>query len=320
MTAAPTVSVVMPTYRRAHGLTDVLAPLLDDPGALEVIVVVDGSPDGSLGLLQTIAAEHPRLRPLWQENAGEMAAREAGVEAARGDVVLLLDDDVLAGPRLAAGHAARHAAAPRLVVVGAMPVRLPPRRDARNFAAFLYAREYAAACERYGADPDAVLRHLWAGNVSLRRADALAVGLPSPGFAERYHPDRELGLRLRAHGLCGLFAPELRAEHLYERPLDAFLRDARSQGRATVALHHLHGDQLGPLDAGQFAADLPAPVGGVMALGRRPRARRPLEAALRAAAVASGRVGALRAQELSARLARRVQQQSGALGAAAEPA
>ena len=309
----PTVSVVMPTFGRRDGLAQILRPLLADSGALEIVVVVDGSRDGSLELLEGLSAHHPRLRPLWTENGGEMRARQAGVEAARGEVVLLLDDDVLAGPGLAAGHARAHAGGPGRVVLGYMPVRLPERRDGANFASFLYQQEYERACERYERNPDTVLGDLWAGNLSLCRTDAVAVGLPSREFSERYHPDRELGLRLRAHGLQGRFDRGLRAEHLHARGPAAWLRDARSQGRAAVQLHRLHGGALGPLDPGRFEAGLPAPARWTLALARRPRARRPLETALERAIADLGRSGALRAQEACARLARRVAQQSGAL-------
>lgn len=317
MSALPSVSVVMPTYDRQDGLEAVVRPLLADPGALEVIVVVDGCEDGSLALLERLAAADARLRPLWRANGGEMRARQAGVEAARGEVVLLIDDDVLAGPGLAEGHARMHADAPGRVVLGYMPVRLPDRRTGANFASFLYAAEYEAQCERYEADPAAVLDGLWAGNLSLRRADAIAVGLPSPAFSERYHPDRELGLRLRAHGLAGTFSRGLAAEHLHERALEAFLRDARSQGRALVRLHQLHRDQLGPFEPERLSASLPAPLAALLRLARRPRARRGLEACLAVSIALAGRAGALGVQTQAARLARRVAQQSGALEAAA---
>src|SRR5690349_2755212 len=118
-----------------------LAPLLADPQPLEVVVVVDGGRDGSLELLERMAAGDARLRPLWIENRGVVGARAAGAEAARGEVVVLLDDDVFAMPGLIAGHA-RHHAEPGLVIVGYMPVARPPRPRPGDYPRELYAREY----------------------------------------------------------------------------------------------------------------------------------------------------------------------------------
>ena len=53
-----------------------------------------------------------------------MRALDVGVQCSTGDVVLLMDDDVIAGPGLVSAHARRHAGADGLVVVGSMPVRL----------------------------------------------------------------------------------------------------------------------------------------------------------------------------------------------------
>src|SRR5262249_1936286 len=97
---APTISVVIPTYNRADAPDGVISPLRADPAAEEVIVVIDGSRDGSLSVLERIAQTEPRVRPVFIENSGEMAAREAGARTASSDLVLFLDDDVLAGPGL----------------------------------------------------------------------------------------------------------------------------------------------------------------------------------------------------------------------------
>jgi glycosyltransferase involved in cell wall biosynthesis len=309
----PSISVVMPTYRRAHGLPRVLAPLLADPAATEVVVVVDGSDDGSLELLQELAETHPALVPVFQDNAGEAAARQTGVERASGEVVLLLDDDVEAEPGLVAGHAHAHEQRSDLVVVGYMPPEPPPAGDPDAFSTLLYAEAYESRCRAYEEDPATILRHLWAGNLSLRRDACLRVGLATSEFQERYHPDRELGLRLQAAGLSGHFDRDLRATHLYRRSLDAFVRDARSQGAGWTLVHRLHPETAGELPAARFRAGLPAPLARFVDLCRRPRAAALASSALTAGTRALGAAGQTRVQVPVARLLRRVEQQRGAI-------
>lgn len=309
MADAPSVSVVMPTFNRRSLLPDVLAPLLAGDGLDEVVAVVDGCDDGSYELLLELAGRDPRVRPLLIENRGENGARAAGVEAAGGEVVLLLDDDVRAHPGLAAGHARRHVDAAGLVVVGYMPPAATT-----SFATRLYGREYETICRGYEREPRAILRNLWAGNVSLRRVDCLELLVRADVPALDYHADRALGLRCLDAGLRGVFDRSLRADHLHERGLDGFVRDARNQGAAGVVLHRLHRDRLGPHPGpDQFARGLPGPLRRWLGLCRRPRAATLSSRVLREGTRAAGRLRVRRWEELGARLLRRLEQQRGAL-------
>jgi glycosyltransferase involved in cell wall biosynthesis len=296
----------MPTRNRAARLDAVVRAALMDDTAAEVIVVVDGSRDGSIELLERVAAEDPRLRPMFVDGVGEMGAREAGAEAARGEVVLFLDDDVLASPRLAAGHARRHAAAERLVVVGYMPVSLPERRRPGDFARWIYASDYEKHCALYESEPDSVLTHLWAGNFSMRRADCLAVGMTNAAYGERYHPDRDFGLRCRAAGLRGVFDRSLRATHLYERAIADYVSDARSQGAARALLHRMYPDVV---EAPDFERGLPLPARLIV------RSRTGSRAVLRVVA-AAGALHWWALEDRAARLLRRIEHQTGSTAGA----
>ncbi len=311
VSSQPAISVVVPTYNRAHALERVLRPLLDDPAAHEVIVAIDGSVDGSLELTRRMADAEPRLRPMWIENSGEMAARQAGARAATGEVVLFLDDDVLAAPGLVSGHARRHAEQAADVVVGYMPVAPPAERSGVDFATRIYAREYEGRCEIYEREPGSVLDTLWAGNFSMRREACLAVGMPNPGFTARYHPDRDFGLRCREAGLTGVFDRSLHAQHLHERSLPAFVRDARSQGAARVLLAGRHPDVA--LSGDEFERDLPAAAARLIRLGRRQRAHSALAGSLTILVQTAGWARVWAVQDAAARLLRRLEQQRGAI-------
>ena len=276
-----TLSVVIPTYRGRNRLAATVLPLLADPALHEAVVVVDGSDDGSIELLEEWAADDPRLRPVLIPNSGDNEARQVGLERATGDVVLFMDDDVVAHPGLLQGHLAHHQQ-PGRVVLGYMPVapEQPPRPD--DFPRRLYARWYEEQTVRYEEHPDRILHNLWQGNVSLPREDALRIGIPRPEYDARYGPDRELGLRFAAGGLTGVFDRSLRAEHRYVRAPDAFFADARSAGEAMWLCHHLHADVLGPLTpcafrgrpAGPDAVGHPARTASPVRRGSRPCTRR----------------------------------------------
>jgi glycosyltransferase involved in cell wall biosynthesis len=309
---APDVSVVIPTYNRRELLPRVLRPVLADARAKQVVVVVDGSRDGSLERLQELARDHPKLRPVFGENRGKEGARQAGLELADREVVLFLDDDVVPEPGLVSGHAEAHAVEQHVVVLGYMPVALPPRR-AGNGPTLLYATEYEGRCQDYEANPEAVLERLWGGNVSLRRLDAQRVGFISTRFSQGYHQDRDFGLRCLDAGLHARFRRDLRATHLHRRSLPSFRRDARHQGAARRQLHEVHAGRTSALPRDEFAEALPRPLRSWVLFCRRPRAARVSGAVLhRLAQLGAGlRFGSL--ELVALRLLRRIEQQRGAV-------
>src|SRR5258707_10281865 len=91
------LSVVIPTYNRCASLRrllDALARQTLSADRFEVIVVDDGSSDGTRELLRTLKTPYA-LVSIEQPNQGPGAARNRGVRAASGDLILFLDDDVV---------------------------------------------------------------------------------------------------------------------------------------------------------------------------------------------------------------------------------
>lgn len=282
----------MATYNRRALLGRVLDPLLGDPAADEVVVVVDGCDDGSIEYLRERSGAEPRLRPILVENGGAVAAQQTGVEAATGDVVLVIDDDVLAEPGLVSGHLRHHEAESDLVVVGYMPTERPAVRRAGSFTSELYHDVYEFRCRGWEADPDNILQGLWGGNLSVGREALLAAGGIGGRYVLPYHYDWELGLRLRAAGLRGRFDRALAAHHLHERSYAAFRREARAQGQAIWLIENQHAHQLGPEQIRDRYHDRSPWLRRFLAATDRPRVRTASVAALDAGVRAAGRLGA----------------------------
>lgn len=263
----PTVSAVMATYRRRDRLPRVLDALLADPDLTELVVVVDGSDDGSLEYLRERARDDPRIIPIWQENSGASRAQQVGVERATGDVLLMFDDDQIAGPGLAGGHARHHLGKERLVVVGYVPPPAPG--PGSTFVEREYAKAYEYDCNRWlqGAS---VLDQLWGGNLSIRRADMLRIGWANPAFPHRYHYDWEFGLRCIADGMDAIYDPALSALHEYERTSRDFAAESREQGRALRRLAELYPERT---DVRRYATR-GGRMGVLVRFGCRPRAGR----------------------------------------------
>ncbi len=95
------ISVVVPTYKRVELLRRNLHALMRQTlpaSQYEVIVAYQDESDGTGELLRTLAAAHPNLRYLPEPRPGVAHARNAGLYAARGEIVVCTDDDAFAPP------------------------------------------------------------------------------------------------------------------------------------------------------------------------------------------------------------------------------
>lgn len=97
----PRVSIVVPVYRVENYLgqcvESLLAQTLRD---MEIILVDDGSPDGSGAIADNYAAQDRRVRVIHQSNAGLGPARNAGIAAARGEYIGFVDSDDWVTPEM----------------------------------------------------------------------------------------------------------------------------------------------------------------------------------------------------------------------------
>jgi glycosyltransferase involved in cell wall biosynthesis len=236
----PLVSVVIPTRERREAVRRVLTSLRDQSAPAdmyEVIVSIDGSTDGTRELVSSFAAPY-QLRVADGPWRGRATACNAGLELARGEVVIVLDDDMEAGGGLIEHHRVHHPPGSRVCVLGAVPVALDEssplvaRHIARRFDAHLAAIAHPGHAF--------VPRDFYSGNTSIRTEVLREVGGFDDSFGTYGNEDVELGVRLRAAGVELRYDADALAHQGYAKNLRQLARDTQAKGGTAVRLVRGH--------------------------------------------------------------------------------
>ena len=207
------LSIVIPTYNRAGLLRRTVPALASQEGDFdyEVILVSNGSTDETEDVLRAAEQEYPgkiryyRIEP----TGGPAAPRNFGIRKARGDVIVILDDDVLPEPGLARGHLEFHRKFPQQHHAGVGEAYVPEgvlEDPMSYFHTFPY--DEIRHLERLS------YLHFWTCNVSFKREFMLEKGM----FDERflYYEDVFCAYRMEKNGMFLHFVPDARGQHLHQ--------------------------------------------------------------------------------------------------------
>src|SRR5262249_49492504 len=119
----PTVSVIIPTHDREAILERTLAALCVQtypPKLMEVLLVADGCTDGTVERMRRYPTPF-LLHIIEQSNQGPAVARNQGAAQAQGKILVFLDDDIEAAPRLIETYVRIHRNGPGQVALGYLP-------------------------------------------------------------------------------------------------------------------------------------------------------------------------------------------------------
>lgn len=274
-TATPTLTIAIPSYQRRakleallDSLSTCLAPPPDVP--VDVVVVLDGSTDGSRELIEGLVDGFPvPLRVEWQPNGGPAAARNHCFDTAEGELVWLLDDDILANREALERHLAwDRERAP--VLTGPYDIHSD---DPLVSLATEWYDERHERLSTVGLVTNPV-------EVSFANASAPTALLREHRMDERYRgygmEDIDLAVRLLDAGVEIAFDPGTAVVHAFNPSPTERLRKRREEGANRVRFVTLHPhrrdlvfeEHIGRLERGLRRIDSPAASTPLWGLGR----------------------------------------------------
>ena len=230
-------SIIIPTYNRVNSIKKVLHVLSyqDYPkDDFEVIVIDDGSTDGTYELLNSSVLRSLRLDLNLKvikhlSNQGSAKSHNDGIKASEGEIVVLLDDDLLPVPSFLKAHVEYHLKE-HCIVLG-------NRKYIESLSQKWLSRYLSTrGVHKLTNKENIPFKCFWTGNTSFRKEDIMKVGL----FDEQFKgimggEDLELGYRLEKYGLKFKYVENAITYHPPCK-LDEILEKQRSFGKNIVPL------------------------------------------------------------------------------------
>lgn len=218
MASGADISVIVPTFNRSASLQRLLESmdLLELPNAVraEVVIVDNSSTDNTEELLRQKEGQGKRFsfRVLKEDRKGKSSALNRGIASAQGQILIIVDDDVVVHPEWMIKHWECHRGVEFDVIQGRV---LPGVDEQGNPADGNRAREYNIPVVDYGKETCAI-RGFTGTNVSFKREIFDKVGLFDPRLgpgAAGFSEDSEFSLRLGGAGFKIGYVPDAIVYH-----------------------------------------------------------------------------------------------------------
>jgi glycosyltransferase involved in cell wall biosynthesis len=233
------LSVVIPTYNRLPILRKCLTALEDQRLAppvqrYEVVVVDDGSTDDTVPWLEGHAEQLPHVRLIRQEHGGPAEGRNRGVEAARGDVIVFIDSDLVVTPDFLVSHG--RALQEHWQCSG--------ERLCFTYGAVINTANFEEPTREPHKPTDLSWAYFATGNVAIDRAVLLRSGLFDTSFRLYGWEDLELGERLRRMGVRLVRCPEAVGYHWHPAlsldQIPDLIRVERERAKMALVFYRKH--------------------------------------------------------------------------------
>ncbi len=241
------LSVILCSYNRSATLARCLEHFSHQTVSSdrwELVLVNDGSTDDTHEVVQKIQqGQLPfQLRYLRQENTGLAGARNTAIAAARGKVLLLINDDTIAAPDLIEKHLAAQKAHPHSLILGAFEYE-PWALE----SAFMQVVNRSTVVFGYSElKPGGTYDHMFSYtcNLSVPAEACRQAGGFDTSFKSYGAEDTEMGYRLEKAGYRVVYCPDALAGHAHALTLDEFIKRQLNVGSNFARFFRIHPEVI----------------------------------------------------------------------------
>jgi glycosyltransferase involved in cell wall biosynthesis len=228
---SPRISVAMSVYNGERFLAAAIESILAQTmGDFELLLLDDGSRDGSADIIRAYAARDPRIRPILRENRGLIASLNEMLGVARAPIIARMDADDIALPERFARQMAFLEAHPDHGVVGAQTVDIDQNGQPWPHATATLPTSHEALLQAIAQGQPLICHPV----AMMRRDVVLGVG----GYHAAFHHCEDLDLWLRLASvtkLCSLPEPLIRYRH-YDQQVSTLYATIQQTGAAVARL------------------------------------------------------------------------------------
>jgi glycosyltransferase involved in cell wall biosynthesis len=224
------LSVEISTFNRKDSLCSVLQRLRAQTypfDLFEVVVSDDGSSDGTAEMIESIRPDIPfPLRFLTHDHRGCGSTHNRGVSEAKGDIVLMIADDILPVPEMLEEHMKYHDEFPdpSVAVIGRL-------KQSPELPQTVFQKSWSSVIDDFFPEHKKELTYtdFWVSNVSFKREFMLKNGM-FRDLPAGSHEDIELGYRLQQKGMKFIFNPKALGYHHHPETLKSISARAYMHG------------------------------------------------------------------------------------------
>jgi glycosyltransferase involved in cell wall biosynthesis len=227
------VSVIVPTYNGAEKLPGILKALSQQSFKdYELIVVIDGSTDNTIEILEKWQNQILSFKTITQQNKGRACVRNAGARAASGDLLIFFDDDMIPNIDCIEQHIKHHQYFSNSILTGSqIDIELPSQTDIQKYKAYLSRRWTEPILSFHQKPLDKPNLFITAANFSISKSLFIDLG----GFDEQLTDAEDFDFAIKAYkrGIALYYKNEVFAHHNDQVSCESYIK----RNRQYIAAH-----------------------------------------------------------------------------------
>ncbi|MCX6340257.1 MAG: glycosyltransferase [Candidatus Aureabacteria bacterium] len=241
----PAISVIIPTYNRKDILQKVLDAYKDQSlpqEQFEIIIIDDGSTDGTKESVAKASQTQPNIRYFHQPHGGPAKARNLGIEQAKGPIILFTGDDCIPDKHLLQEHLRLHKKGEAIAVLG--HIDWHPDLEITPFMSYINIDTQFSYPRIKEAPQNVPFGYFYTSNISIPKKYFELVGTFDTDFTEAVWEDVELGYRIWKSGVRIVYNSQAITYHYHAVDIEDYIQRQLRAGKAAAVLYKKHPELI----------------------------------------------------------------------------